>query len=65
MYNFIYYMILYVILHTCLWLFSLRWVHMPFFGSVVIGCFVRVGIGSHDTRPVYRVRVTVLWIFIN
>jgi len=32
-----------------------RWVHMPFFGQIVSGCFVRVGIGSHDARPVYRV----------
>ncbi|KAJ7371034.1 RNA polymerase-associated protein rtf1 [Desmophyllum pertusum] len=32
-----------------------RWVHMPFFGKIVAGCYVRVGIGSHDARPVYRV----------
>ncbi|XP_068682593.1 RNA polymerase-associated protein RTF1 homolog isoform X2 [Montipora foliosa] len=32
-----------------------RWVHMPFFGKIVSGCFVRVGIGSHESRPVYRV----------
>nr|XP_058951031.1 RNA polymerase-associated protein RTF1 homolog [Pocillopora verrucosa] len=32
-----------------------RWVHMPFFGKIVIGCYVRVGIGNHDARPVYRV----------
>jgi len=30
---------------------------MPFFGKIVAGCYVRVGIGSHDARPVYRVRV--------
>ncbi|XP_015751507.1 PREDICTED: RNA polymerase-associated protein RTF1 homolog [Acropora digitifera] len=32
-----------------------RWVHMPFFSKIVSGCFVRVGIGSHGSRPVYRV----------
>lgn len=32
---------------------------MPFFGKIVAGCYVRVGIGSHDARPVYRVRVIV------
>lgn len=32
-----------------------RWVHMPFFSKIVAGCYVRVGIGSHDARPVYRV----------
>ncbi|XP_013782463.1 RNA polymerase-associated protein RTF1 homolog [Limulus polyphemus] len=32
-----------------------RWVHAPFFGKTVIGCFVRIGIGTHNGRPVYRV----------
>ena len=32
-----------------------RWVHTPFFGNVLKGCFVRIGIGNHDGRPVYRV----------
>ncbi|XP_002738082.1 RNA polymerase-associated protein RTF1 homolog, partial [Saccoglossus kowalevskii] len=32
-----------------------RWVHMPFFTTVVKGCFVRIGIGTNDGRPVYRV----------
>jgi len=32
-----------------------RFVHLPFFDRVVKGCFVRVGIGSHNGRPVYRV----------
>lgn len=32
-----------------------RWVHMPFFAKIIAGCYVRVGIGSHDARPVYRV----------
>ena len=32
---------------------------MPFFGKIVTGCYVRVGIGSHDARPVYRVSVTL------
>lgn len=32
-----------------------RWCHMPFFRDTVVGCFVRIGIGNHDSRPVYRV----------
>lgn len=32
-----------------------RWCHMPFFKNTVIGCFVRIGIGNHEGRPVYRV----------
>ncbi|XP_060590462.1 RNA polymerase-associated protein RTF1 homolog [Ruditapes philippinarum] len=32
-----------------------RWCHMPFFKDTVAGCFVRIGIGNHDSRPVYRV----------
>ena len=40
---------------------------MPFFGKIVSGCFVRVGIGSHESRPVYRVRFSSFqfqpWLF--
>ncbi|XP_064110430.1 RNA polymerase-associated protein RTF1 homolog isoform X2 [Macrobrachium nipponense] len=32
-----------------------RFVHLPIFGKTVIGCFVRVGIGVHQGRSVYRV----------
>ncbi|EEC07874.1 caldesmon, putative [Ixodes scapularis] len=32
-----------------------RWVHAPFFAKTVVGCFVRIGIGSHNGRAVYRV----------
>ncbi|EDV20240.1 uncharacterized protein TRIADDRAFT_61226 [Trichoplax adhaerens] len=32
-----------------------RWVHMPFFAETVVGCFVRVGIGSHEGKQIYRV----------
>lgn len=32
-----------------------RFVHLPFFDRVVRGCFVRIGIGNHNGRPVYRV----------
>lgn len=32
-----------------------RWVHMPFFMDAIIGCFVRIGIGAHEGRMVYRV----------
>lgn len=32
-----------------------RWVHMPYFEAAVKGCFVRVGIGAHEGKMVYRV----------
>ncbi|XP_066994657.2 RNA polymerase-associated protein Rtf1 [Anabrus simplex] len=32
-----------------------RFVHLPFFNRVVTGCFVRIGIGSNNGKPVYRV----------
>ncbi|XP_030854817.1 RNA polymerase-associated protein RTF1 homolog [Strongylocentrotus purpuratus] len=32
-----------------------KWVHMPFFPRTTIGCFVRIGIGQNNGRPVYRV----------
>lgn len=32
-----------------------KWCHMPFFKKTVVGCFVKIGIGNHDGRPVYRV----------
>ena len=32
---------------------------MPFFRDVAIGCYVRVGIGAHEGRMVYRVSVHV------
>lgn len=32
-----------------------KWVHMPFFPHTVTGCFVRIGIGQNNGRPVYRV----------
>eukprot|EP00111_Clytia_hemisphaerica_P018376 TCONS_00054334-protein len=32
-----------------------QWVHTPFFGQVLTGCFVRIGIGNHEGRAVYRV----------
>ena len=41
-----------------------RWVHMPFFAKIIAGCYVRVGIGSHDARPVYRVRVLLLILIV-
>jgi len=28
---------------------------MPFFKKTVVGCFVKIGIGSHEGRAVYRV----------
>ncbi|XP_059551942.1 RNA polymerase-associated protein RTF1 homolog [Myotis daubentonii] len=31
------------------------WCHMPFFAKTVTGCFVRIGIGNHNSKPVYRV----------
>ncbi|XP_078480967.1 RNA polymerase-associated protein RTF1 homolog isoform X1 [Ciona intestinalis] len=32
-----------------------KWVHLPFFRETCIGCFVRIGIGNHNGRPVYRI----------
>lgn len=32
-----------------------KWVHMPYFGKTVVGCFVRIGIGTFAGKPVYRV----------
>ncbi|XP_034948817.1 RNA polymerase-associated protein Rtf1 [Chelonus insularis] len=32
-----------------------RFVHLPFFDRIVRGCFVRIGIGNNNGRPVYRV----------
>lgn len=32
-----------------------RLVHLPFFDKVATGCFVRIGIGNHNGKPVYRV----------
>lgn len=32
-----------------------RFVHLPFFERVAQGCFVRIGIGNNNGRPVYRV----------
>lgn len=32
-----------------------RFVHLPFFKRIAIGCFVRIMIGQHNGRPVYRV----------
>ncbi len=28
---------------------------MPYFKDAVVGCFVRIGIGAHEGRMVYRV----------
>jgi len=32
-----------------------RWCSMPFFAKTAVGCFVKIGIGSHEGRAVYRV----------
>nr|CAD7438659.1 unnamed protein product [Timema bartmani] len=32
-----------------------KFVHLPFFERVVRGCFVRIGIGNNNGKPVYRV----------
>ena len=32
-----------------------KWITEPFFETAVPGCFVRIGIGTHDGRPTYRV----------
>lgn len=42
-----------------------RWCHMPFFAKTVTGCFVRIGIGNHNSKPVYRVSVFLLWTIVH
>ncbi|XP_065218316.1 RNA polymerase-associated protein RTF1 homolog [Planococcus citri] len=32
-----------------------RFVHLPFFNKVAVGCFVRVGVGSRNGQAVYKV----------
>ncbi|KAK3093788.1 hypothetical protein FSP39_020238 [Pinctada imbricata] len=32
-----------------------KWCHMPFFKRTVMGCYVRIGIGNHEGRAVYRI----------
>ncbi|XP_050410595.1 RNA polymerase-associated protein RTF1 homolog [Patella vulgata] len=32
-----------------------KWCHMPFFKKTVLGAFVRIGIGNHEGRAIYRV----------
>lgn len=32
-----------------------RKIEEPYFDRMVVGCFVRIGIGMHNERPVYRV----------
>uniref|UniRef100_K1R2H8 RNA polymerase-associated protein RTF1-like protein n=1 Tax=Magallana gigas TaxID=29159 RepID=K1R2H8_MAGGI len=32
-----------------------EWCHMPFFKKTVCGCYVRIGIGNHEGRAVYRI----------
>ena len=36
---------------------------MPFFKKAVTGCYVRIGIGHHEGRPVYRV-IYVIKFFV-
>ncbi|KAK7284182.1 hypothetical protein RJT34_18923 [Clitoria ternatea] len=31
-----------------------KWVMEPFFEELIVGCFVRVGIGRSNSRPIYR-----------
>ena len=38
---------------------------MPFFKTTVIGCFVRIGIGNHNGRAVYRVGSTEGCFYTN
>lgn len=32
-----------------------RFVHLPFFKKMAVGCFVRIMIGTNNSRPVYRI----------
>ena len=36
---------------------------MPFFSSVVVGCYVRIGIGQHEGRMVYRVKFYIIFVY--
>lgn len=36
-----------------------RWCYMPYMKHAVIGCYVRIGIGSHQGKPVYRVSAVI------
>lgn len=36
-----------------------QWVHLPFFKKYVTGCYVRIGIGVHEGRAIYRVAEVV------
>lgn len=42
-----------------------RWCHMPFFKQTVVGCFVKIGIGNNDGKPVYRVGATVFLLCVS
>jgi hypothetical protein len=42
-----------------------RFVHLPFFDRVVRGCFVRIGIGNHNGKPVYRVSSSSYHFLLN
>jgi len=37
-----------------------KWCSMPFFKKTAVGCYVKIGIGSHEGRAVYRVCVSEL-----
>ena len=37
---------------------------MPFFAEVIKGCFVKLGIGQHEGKMVYRVRKISIMLFI-
>ena len=39
-----------------------RWVHLPFFKTIVTGCFVRIGIGSHEGKAIYRVFIALSYL---
>jgi len=38
---------------------------MPFFEDIIKGCFVCVGIGNQDGRPVYRVAMATYLFIVN
>lgn len=44
-----------------------KMVHLPFFGDIVKGCFVRIGIGNNKEtgQPVYRVCILSLQLSFN
>ena len=42
-----------------------KFVHLPVFSKAVSGCYVRIGIGNNQGRPVYRVSIYYYYHYYN